>query len=297
MILLLSSLLHAKTHTIASVTASSSFSDEHGSYVAKQLTDNYASKAWVEDEKAAGLGAWIEVKLDASQDINEIELWNGNWYSYNEWDYYNRIKDLEVKFADGSSETFTLKDEKKTESLKLKKPVKSDSVKLIIRSVYKGSAYTDRTAISEVRVKGSGAESYPVAKVSATSELPEDNDGSYYGSNLQDRLIDTAWCSKGAADGASINYDFPASTKVSKIQVVNGNAADFKIFMAYAKPKVFELSFSDGSSEKVMVKPSPKAQTITLSKPRTVKSVKVTPADIYAGKSQPNTCISELRFE
>ena len=61
MILLLSSLLHAKPHN-ASVTASSSFSDEHGSYVAKQLTDNYASKAWVEDEKAVGLGAWIEVK-------------------------------------------------------------------------------------------------------------------------------------------------------------------------------------------------------------------------------------------
>ena len=140
MIWLLSTFLHAKTHTIASVTASSSYSDEHGNYVAKQLTDDYASKAWVEDEKAAGLGAWVEVKLSGTQAINEIEIWNGNWYSYNEWDYYNRIKDIEVKFADGSSETFTMKDEKKTESLKLKKPVKSDSVKLIIRSVYKGSA-------------------------------------------------------------------------------------------------------------------------------------------------------------
>ena len=262
-----------------------------------QASFDKPSKAWVEDESAAGLGAWVEFSLDGKQEINEIELWNGNWYSYNEWDYYNRIKDIEVKFSDGSSETFTLEDKKKTESLKLKKTVQSSSVKLIIRSVYKGSAYTDRTAISEVRVKGPGAETYPVPKISASTELPEDNDGSYHGSNLQDNLIDTAWCSKEADDGAVLTYDFPTSTKISKIQVVNGNAADFKIFMAYAKPKGLELTYSDGSSEKVVVKPSPKNQTITLSKTVSVKSIKVKPIDIYAGKSQPNTCISELRFE
>ena len=52
-----------------------------------------------------------------------------------------------------------------------------------------------------------------------------------------------------------------------------------------------------GSSEKVVVKASPKAQSISLSKSVSVKSVVITPIDIYAGKSQPNTCISELRFE
>ena len=297
MIWLLSSVLSAKTLTISSVNASSSYSDEHGNYVAQQVADDYASKSWVENENAAGLGAWVEISLDGTQEVNEIEIWNGNWYSFNEWDYYNRIKDIEVKFSDGSSETFTLEDKKKTESLKLNTPVKTSSVKLIIRSVYKGSAYTDRTAISEVRIKGLGEEAYPVPKITASTELPEDNDGSYHGSNMQDRLIDTAWCSKGSDDGSVFTYDFSATTKISKLHVINGNAADFKIFMAYAKPKGLELTYSDGSSEKIVVKPSPKIQTIPLSKTVSVKQVKITPVDIAAGKSQPNTCISELRFE
>ena len=97
--------------------------------------------------------------------------------------------------------------------------------------------------------------------VSSSSSLPEDNDGNYRAENLQDMLVDTAWCAgEEAGDDEWIELDFGGSKKIKEATIVNGNAADFKIFMGYGRPKNLTLKFDDGSTRDIAVKPSPKEQ-------------------------------------
>ena len=287
----------AKVLPVSSINASSHFVDDKSgdNYEPKKIADQKSSEAWVEDDSGAGLGAWVELNLGTPQKITEIEIWNGNWYSYNQWDYYNRVAKVEIQFDDGSKELFDMANEKSSEHLKLKKPVTSKTVKVIIRGVHTGSAYTDRTAISEIKIKNELPEAYPIAKIAGSSALEEDNDGNYEAGNLQDHLLDTAWCAKGEND-EFVTLDFGKSTKISQLEIVNGNAANFKIFMGYSRPKSLVLEFSDGSTQKVPVKPSPKMQIIPIS-PVKSTSVKVYPNDIMTGKSLKHVCLSEMYFK
>ena len=250
------------------------------------------SKPWVEADKGSGLGSWIQLDLDGTQVINEIRIWNGNWYSYNEWDYYNRPAEIELTFSDGSKEMVTLADAKKMVIHKLSKPVSTDSVRLTVKKIHSGSAYTDRTAVSEVQIIGKGNGEKPVAsKISATSVSKENNDGNYLGSNVQDGLRDTAWCTpKGSGESITLQYD---STKdFSGLELVNSNAIDLKISMSYARPKSLTLKFDDGE-ETVAVKPFMTLQKVSFPK-HSSKSVTITMGDLMTGKQFPDACISEI---
>ena len=122
-------------------------------------------------------------------------MWNGYWYSFNEWDYHNRVAKMEISFEDGSKEVFELDDNKKVETIEFAKPHTGKTFKVRFAKVHSGSAYAERTAVSEIKVYDSSPESFLVGKVEATTTtLPEDNDGSYYPANLQDNLKDTPWC-------------------------------------------------------------------------------------------------------
>jgi hypothetical protein len=296
--ILLCTFASAKTLATSASEASSYFSDDSGNYAAVKLTDGKSSEAWVEDEAGAGLGAWVEIQLPAKTALTSIRLWNGNWYSFNEWDYYSRISKLEVQFSDGSKQEFSLKNEKVPELLKLPSVVTTSSVKLIIRGTYPGSAYADRTAISEIQLLNKEPEDFVAAKtITSSSSMPEDNDGSYSPSNVQDMLSDTAWCA-GDESGEDqwLELDLGGTKKIKEVTVVNGNAADFKIFMGYGRPKSLVLNFDDGSTRDIAVKPSPKEQTVGFLPGKTGK-VRIQVRDVMAGKQYKNACLSEIRFQ
>ena len=101
----------AKEVSVASATVSSyRASDASGKYDAKLLFDNKSTTAWVEDDEGSGMGSWFEVTLKESASISSMKLWNGNWYSFNEWDFYNRGSRVDIFFEDGAKESFDLTD-------------------------------------------------------------------------------------------------------------------------------------------------------------------------------------------
>ena len=93
------SLSYAKEVPIASIEASSYRApDSSTKYDPKQLFDGKSVTAWIEDDEGSGLGSWFEVSLAESTTITSLKMWNGYWYSFNEWDFHNRVAKMEVSF-------------------------------------------------------------------------------------------------------------------------------------------------------------------------------------------------------
>ena len=292
------SLSFAKEVAISSIDVSSYRApDSSTKYDSSQLNDGKAVTAWIENDEGSGLGSWFEVNLKESSTISSLKLWNGYWYSFNEWDFHNRVAKMEVTFEDGSKEVFELDDKKMVETIKFAKPHTGSSFKVRFAKVHSGSAYAERTAVSEIKVYDATPETFHVANIKATTTLPEDNDGSYDVSNLQDNLKDTPWCegTTGTGNGQKLTYTFDAPKKLKHFDMINGNGTDFKLFMAYGSVKSLQLTFDNGQSQSVVVKPSLMPQTQNI-EPVTTKTVTVELVDIKDGKTVEDTCISELRF-
>jgi len=297
-LLSLMSLSFAKEIPIASVDVSSYRApDSSSKYDPSQLIDGKSVTAWVENDEGSGLGSWFEVKLNESTTISSMKMWNGYWYSFNEWDFHNRVAKMEVTFEDGSKEVFDLDDKKKVETITFAKPHTGSSFKVRFAKVHSGSAYAERTAVSEIKVYDDQPEDFFLATVKASSTLPEDNDGSYGTSNLQDNLKDTPWCegAKGTGAGEKLTFTFDDTKELSKLEMINGNGTDFKLFMAYGSVKTLQLTFDGGKSQSLVVKPSLMPQTLNI-EPVKTKSVTVELVDVKEGKTVQDTCISELRF-
>jgi hypothetical protein len=288
----------AKEVPVASVIASSYKAAEGSNkFDAKLLFDNKSTTSWVEDDEGSGMGSWFEVSLKESTSINSMNLWNGNWYSFNEWDFYNRGARIDVFFEDGEKESFDLSDKKGVEEIKFAKAHEGKTIKIKFAKVYAGTTYADSLAVSEIKFFDSSSESFALAEVSASSTLPEDNDGSYFAQNLQDGLKDTIWCEGQSGDGSGekLVYDFGGSKTLSSIDLVNGNGTDFKMFMGYGSVKTVEVAFDNGSTQTLSFKPSFMPQTLKLDPVSTSKATIVL-KDVKSGAKVHDTCLSELRF-
>ena len=281
------------------VTAQSEYPETEGvSYAARNATDGKVGSVWVEgDEGGSGLGQWLEIELDGDHTVTSLKIWNGNWYSWDFWNRHNRIKELEVEFSDGSKETHTLTDEKVAEVITLKKPVSTSSVKLKIKSIYRGTTFND-TVISEVVVFDDAADgAHTVAAWRDSSHLDEDAGGSYTPNNAGDLVADTMWCEGSSGDGSGewIEVDFGSSQAVDSMSLINGIGSGLAIWMKGNTATGATLTYSDGSSEAVELKPSMMPRTYSIG-PKTTSSVKMTFTGVKAGKEYNDLCVSELSF-
>jgi hypothetical protein len=135
--------------------------------------------------------------------------------------------------------------------------------------------------------------------MSSSSFHPKSGDGNYLPGNVGDGIIDTMWCEhdKGDGTGQWIEWDFGKDTQVSQLTLFNGNAFSFTEFMNFNRAKTASLSFSDGSKESLVLKPSPMAQEISFSTRKTRK-VRLTINEATAGKNGHNIlCVSEARLK
>lgn len=296
---LFATVAEAKNLKPESISASSTYpADENVNYETTNLTDLKASTVWAEGAEGSGLGSFLVVELGGEKTVTGARLWNGNWYTSDFWQRHSRIKDLEVEFSDGSVEKFTLKDEKLPEVIRFSKPVKTSSVKFKIKSVYSGNTYND-TCVSEVQVfDDEPADFVKPAAYKASSVYPEDADGNYNPSNLEDGLVDSMWCEANkAGDGVGewIEMSFPAATSVSKLRLRNGNGYNMSFFMKANSATAATLTFSDGKTEKIVIKATVAEQTVEFPAHTTTK-VKITFDEIRKGKEFNDLCISEAVF-
>jgi hypothetical protein len=266
-------------------------------YEAKQGTDGKLATSWVEGAQGAGLGESLKIEVGEGQSVRSVKIWAGMWFSHDFWTRANRPKEVELRFADGSSHRHTLKDEMVAQVIELPKPVQTSFVEIRLKSVYGGTTWLD-TAISEVQVfndaSGSGPE---VAKVTSSSQLADDGDGNYNADNMLDGIKDSMWCegSDGNGSGEWVEVQFAQSVPVSKLSLINGIGSSLKIWMQAHKVKSLTLQFDDGSSEKVAVKKTMMAQTVSFPTHSTRK-VRVLLGEVDEGPKYDDLCLTELSF-
>jgi hypothetical protein len=299
-LLLWPGLSSARVLKVASASASSTEADSGAiKYSARNLGDGKQGTVWAEGEEGSGLGAWVELTLASEALISEIRIWNGNWYTKDSWETCNRVRELEAIFSDGTRETFTLADRQEVETIKLKSPKKTSSVKLKPKSVYGGRG-CNQTGFSEVQLIDSTPEPYvQTVSYESSSHHPPSGDGHYRPSNLGDGILDTMWCENDAGSGSGewVELSLGKATSVSRLSLVNGNAFSFSEFMGFNRAKTIELQFSDGSTVSLTPKPTPSAQELSFPA-RTTSSVRIKITDAMSGKNGHEIlCLSEARLQ
>jgi len=119
-------------------------------YPVENIIGSDSTKAWVEGKTDDGIGEWILFESPVQKRISKLVLKNGYHKSNELYLKNNRIKTLEIIDANGESYIFELKDTMQPIEIKFEKAIESDSLKLNILSVYKGTKYED-TVISGIQ--------------------------------------------------------------------------------------------------------------------------------------------------
>jgi len=284
---------------IAGVIASSSYPpDQAFTYEPNKTIDGKISTAWVEGDPGSGLGSWIELDLGADHDIAKIRVWGGMWYSSEYWSRANRPKQIELKFSDGSTETMALSDEMTVQEMVFASPKKSSSVRFKVKGAHSGTTWQD-TGISEIQIFDTAADRVVGARGhSASTTLPADADGNYAATNVADGIVDTMWC-EGTEDGDGtaewLHFDFGASTRVSKLQLINGMGTGIKYWIKANRIVRATIEWSDASTQSVAVKNSALVQTLDVG-PKQTSSARITFDEVKRGTEYNDLCVSEAAF-
>ncbi len=136
--------------------------------------------------------------------------------------------------------------------------------------------------VNEVRYTASSFEDRP-----GTQRIP-----SYAG----DRRGNTAWA-EGRTDsglGEWLQMILPTPQTLQQITVVNGCRNLGEKYILNHRVKGARLTFSDGSSQEVVLKDTHKSQVVKFRSVRT-RSVRLTITSIYKGKLGHTTCLTEMR--
>lgn len=134
---------------VSSVSASSTYSGDRANHDAENLRDEDPKTNWTEGVDGYGVGESIRFDFCEVVQLNSIQISGGNQYDYDRFKDNGRPEWIKLTFADGSSESFRLKDSLKSQTFELYAPVETDSVVLTINTVYEGRRYED-TVISDV---------------------------------------------------------------------------------------------------------------------------------------------------
>lgn len=130
-----------------SVTASETLTDSSGSsYTATNAIDGDPQYDW----RGTGVGSWLKLEGNQTCRVSGFYIIAGRGEDQQSYISSSRIKDVEVLFSDGSTQTFTLDDNAlRGQIVALKEPVDTMSMQFTIKSVYSGSVSQD-VAIAEV---------------------------------------------------------------------------------------------------------------------------------------------------
>lgn len=134
------------------ICASSALASQgSNAYGPRNLGDGRASTAWVEGRGGQGVGEWITVAFGGARDVAGIDIRNGYGKSVDIFRKNSRVRELEIRFSNGSSVVETLADSPDWQYVDLSPSGPVDWVQMRILSVYPGQKYQD-TAISELKV-------------------------------------------------------------------------------------------------------------------------------------------------
>lgn len=131
-------------------TASSSEKSGLSSFIPRNLGDMQGSTGWAEGRKDNGIGEWVQMIMPMPKFIKNIKIVNGCQRPGERYVLNNRVKKATLTFSNGSKQEVTFKDNNVLQVVKIQ-PVRTISVKLTIRSIYKGKV-GKTSCISELRL-------------------------------------------------------------------------------------------------------------------------------------------------
>jgi len=265
-------------------------------YEASNMLDEQSATMWVEGEGSAGLGKYINVKFPTEVDLSKFRIWAGCFLDKDFWKRHNRVKALELKFPDFTSERVELKDVMEPQLVSLKESKRVSSVKIYLRDFYKGSTWND-TAITALEFfDKNGPEGHLEGLVATASSHYPDEEGTYTADKLVDGWFDTYWVN-GPGSGADdyIDIELGGSKSLNRFAITVGNDATESFFKGSNRARKVNLRFSDGSTQSFPLADKAGVQEFKLSSVR-ASSVRITFAGIIKGASNSDFYVGEVRF-
>ncbi|MEE2827793.1 MAG: hypothetical protein VX498_01280 [Myxococcota bacterium] len=294
------SLAQAKRLEVAEIKSNSVLTDQERGlvYSADKMLDEQVASMWVEGEGSAGLGKYIEVKFAEEVTLAKIRIWPGCFVDEEFWGRHNRVRILEIKYPDFSSEKFEIKDKMAPQWLDLAEAKTLDRIKIYLRAVYEGNTWND-TAVTEMQFfDAAGPEGFiEGTKATASSEYPDPDKKNSYGPHLAvDGWTDTYWVEGGkSGDGEYLDIDLGARKTLKRFEIGVGYHETKSFFEGHNRAGRVTLSFSDGSEQAFSLDDKRGLQAFDLTSVTTSR-VRVTFSEIRPGKSHDDLYVSEVRF-
>ena len=119
-------------------------------YDPSMLFDGRGDTAWVENEAEDGIGETVMLDFGRERLLAGFEISNGYDKDQKTWANNSRIREIEITTSDGNVLTAELPDQRGTNRFGFEPALRTSSLKLTIRDIYRGDKYRD-TAVSELR--------------------------------------------------------------------------------------------------------------------------------------------------
>ena len=120
--------------------------------------------------------------------------------------------------------------------------------------------------------------------------------GNHPAEHAGDKRSSTSWAEGRTDDGVGewIQMILPKPSMLRNLTIVNGCKRAGERYILNNRIKNAKLTFSDGTTQDIVLKDTHKAQKVKI-RPKRTLSVKLTIGSIYKGKLGHTTCITELR--
>ena len=129
----------------------------HYTFAPENLIDDNLWSSWQPNRKPnGGVEQWVKLTFQTPQTVTGLAIFNGFRLVDDLGDLYamnNRIKDATLQFSDGTEMPIHFEDQPIETTITLPTPKSCTWVKMIVKSVYKGSKWND-LAISEFHALG-----------------------------------------------------------------------------------------------------------------------------------------------
>ncbi len=140
------------------------------------------------------------------------------------------------------------------------------------------------------------ADRVPVKAVTASSEYPPDDTGSYEAKKIADGKVSTAWVEGEERNGlgAYVKLELAREATVAKVVFWAGMWYSRQYWDYSSRPTEVELAFDDGTTELVQIPNVMEPHEHVLKKPVTTKTIKITLRNVKSGSTFSDTGISEV---
>jgi hypothetical protein len=297
-LLLVPALAQAKRLGVVEMKSNSVLTDNEKGvvYGPELMLEDKVGSMWVEGEGNAGLGKYVEAVFDGEVELSRIRLWAGCFVDKEFWERHNRVRIVELKYPDFTSEKIELKDTMAPQWLELAEPKTLSKVKIYLRAVYEGNTWND-TVITKIQFFDAAGPEEEIEGLSATaSSTYEDEDNSYAAQLAVDGWLDTHWVEGGGTgEGEYLDIRLPARQQLHRFAIAVGNDVTESFFQSHNRAKRVTLSFSDGSSQSFSLEEKRGLQSFDLS-PVNTNSVRVTFVSVVRGKSFNDLYVADVRF-